>query len=211
MDPREIVAAAFDAVAEQYAQLEQEEWPRLRWLRDLLDRLPPGSAVLDLGCGNALPAGPEIVRRGHSLVGVDLSRRQVELARESLPAATFVHGDMAEIDFPDGTFDAVVSFYAIGCIPRGEHAALLRRIQGWLRPRGWLLMSEEDIDRDDVVGEWLGVPMFGSGFEAAAQRRLVEEAGFEIERAAVETQVEAGVEIPFFWVLARVTGWPGTG
>lgn len=61
MEPSEIVAAGYDAVADRYAALESEEWPRTRWLRMLLDRLSPGSAVLDLGCGNADPAGAEIV------------------------------------------------------------------------------------------------------------------------------------------------------
>jgi SAM-dependent methyltransferase len=203
VDPREIVAAGYDAVAERYARLEETEWPRMRWLRDLLDRLPDGAHVLDLGCGNGVPAGREIARQ-HTVTGVDVSERQIELARRNVPGGVFFHGDMARVSFPPATFDAVVSFYAIGCIPRAEHADLLRRIRGWLRPGGWLLLSEEDADRPDVVGEWLGVPMFFSGFDAATQRRLVAEAGFAVERSAVEIQVEQGVEIPFAWLLARV-------
>lgn len=203
MDPREIVAAGYDAVAERYAELEETEWPRLRWLRDLLDRLPDGAHVLDLGCGNGIPADREIVRR-HAVTGVDISARQIELARRNVPGGVFFHADMTRVSFPPATFEAVVSFYAIGCVPRDEHAALLRRIRGWLRPGGWLLLSEEDVDRPDVVGDWLGVPMFFSGFDAATQRRLVEEAGFVVERAAVETQMEQGVAVPFSWVLARV-------
>jgi SAM-dependent methyltransferase len=203
VDPREIVASGYDAVAESYARLEESEWPRIRWLRDLLDRLPDGAHVLDLGCGNGVPADREIARR-HTVTGVDISARQIELARRHVPSGVFFHADMTRVSFPPGTFDAVVSFYAIGCIPRVEHAALLRRIREWLRPGGWLLLSEEDVDRPDVVGECLGVPMFFSGFDAATQRRLVEEAGFVVERAAVEAQVEQGVEVPFAWVLARV-------
>lgn len=203
MDPREIVAAGYDAVAERYARLEETEWPRIRWLRDLLDRLPVGAHVLDLGCGNGLPADREIARR-HTVTGVDISARQIELARRNVPGGAFFHADMASVAFPPGTFDAVICFYAIGCIPRAEHASLLRSIHAWLRPGGWLLLSEEDADRPDVVGEWLGVPMFFSGFDAATQRRLVEEAGFLVERAAVEAQVEQGVEVPFVWMLARV-------
>src|SRR5688500_2384765 len=78
-----------DAVAERYAALEEEEWPRLRWLRTLLDVLPPGSSVLDLGCGNGLPAGPAVLARGHTLLGVDVSARQVELAERNVPGGSF--------------------------------------------------------------------------------------------------------------------------
>lgn len=203
MEPSELVAAGYDAVAERYAALEREEWPRTRWLRMLLDRLPRGSAVLDLGCGNADPAGREVVARGHCYVGVDVSARQVEWARRNVPEGTIIQNDIGRVAFPEGAFDAVVSFYALGGIPRAEHAALLSRIRRWLRPGGWLLLSEEDEDRPDMVGEWLGVPMFFSGWDAATQRRLIEEAGFDVVQAKVETQVEESVEIPFAWLLAR--------
>lgn len=34
-----------------------------------------------------------------------------------------------------------------------------------------------------MVGEWLGVPMFFSGWDAATLHRLVEEAGFDVVQA----------------------------
>ncbi|MBD0329153.1 MAG: hypothetical protein ICV64_03515 [Thermoleophilia bacterium] len=66
-------------------------------------------------------------------------------------------------------------------------------------------MSEEDADRPGVVGGWLGAPMFFSGHDAATLRRLVDEAGFAVERAAVETQREQGRDVSFTWILARAT------
>jgi hypothetical protein len=37
----------------------------------------------------------------------------VERARELVPEATFLRGDIAEVDFAPAAFDAVVSFYAL--------------------------------------------------------------------------------------------------
>ncbi len=205
MDVTRLVAEGYDQVAEQYAALEEEEWPRLRWLRVLLDGLPPSSLVLDLGCGNGLPAGLEIAGRGHGLLGVDVSARQIELARRNVPGAAFLQADMAELELAEGVFDAVVSFYAIGGVPRERHPELLRRIHGWLAPGGLLLLSEEDADQPGFVGDWLGVPMFFSSYDAGTLRRLVEEAGFVVERTAVETQREQGRDVPFTWLLARAS------
>ncbi|MBD0329152.1 MAG: class I SAM-dependent methyltransferase [Thermoleophilia bacterium] len=108
------MAEGYDVVAERYAALEEEEWPRLRWLAEVLDRLAPGSAVLDLGCGNGLPAGPAIVARGHALLGVDVSARQVELARRNVAGAAVLQADMAELELAEGAFDAVVCFSRSG-------------------------------------------------------------------------------------------------
>jgi hypothetical protein len=73
----------------------------------------------------------------------------------------------------------------------------------WLRPGGYLLLSDEDSDAPDTVGTWLGQPMFFSHFDAATTTGLVEAAGFQVLSSDVETQDEEGVKIPYLWLLAR--------
>ena len=80
-DPKRVVERGYDRVAHRYARLEGEsEWPRMRWLRKLLNRLEPGSSVLDLGCGSGNPADVEISKE-HKVTGVDISQTQINLAR----------------------------------------------------------------------------------------------------------------------------------
>jgi ubiquinone/menaquinone biosynthesis C-methylase UbiE len=138
MDERkELVAAGYDEVAEEYARLERpgQEWPRLRLLRELLARVQPGSNVLDLGCGNGVPALREIGRL-HRAVGVDISKTQIDLAESNVPSAELLCADVMELDFPPRTIDAVVAFYILDHLPREEHAALLAKLHRWLRPGG---------------------------------------------------------------------------
>jgi ubiquinone/menaquinone biosynthesis C-methylase UbiE len=202
-DPKQIVEQGYDQVAAQYARLEgEDDWPRVRWLEKLLRTLPRGSSVLDLGCGSADPAGILIAQR-HHVTGVDLSQEQIKRARQNVPSGTFLHADAASVQFPDASFDAVVSFYTLEHIPRAEHAALLASIQRWLRNGGLLLLSQEAGEAEGLVCEWLGVPMFFSCYDPETVVQMVVEAGFEILESAVETQVEQATEIPFLWVLAR--------
>lgn len=70
------------------------------------------------------------------VTGVDLSRRQIELAREFVPEATFLQGDMGDVSSPDETFDAIYSLYAIFHVPREEHEALFRRVHRMLEAGG---------------------------------------------------------------------------
>jgi SAM-dependent methyltransferase len=202
-DPKQVVEQGYDQVAHVYAGLEGErEWPRMRWLGKVLDQLPPGSAVLDLGCGSGDPAAIAIAQR-HKVTGVDISQTQIDLARQNVPGGTFLHADTAAIAFPPAAFDAVVSFYTLEHIPRAEHAGLLGRIHQWLRPGGLLLLSIEAGDYDDVTGTWLGVPMFLSCFAPEVMMGLVRDAGFALLEKAIEVQVEQGQEIPYLWVLGR--------
>ncbi len=201
--PKTLVEEGYDQVAEAYSRLEGDsKWPRMKWLGKVLVRLDPGSAVLDLGCGSGDPADIEIARL-HRITGVDISNVQVELARRNVPQGNFIHGDLGALDFPDGSFDAVVSFYTLEHLPREQHGEILNRIHGWLRPGGLLLFSCEAGDVNDVTGQWLGVPMFLSVFDPETMRRVVQDAGFELVDTEIESQLEQGREVPYLWVLAK--------
>lgn len=205
-DPKRLVEQGYDQVARDYARLEGGmEWPRMRWLRKMLNRLEPGATVLDLGCGSGDPADVEIAR-WHQVTGVDISQVQIDLARQIVPAGNFIHGDAASVEFPAASFDGVVCFYALEHIPRAEHETLLRRIHQWLRPGGFLLVGLEAGDVEGVTGQWLGVPMYFSSFDAETVKRLVSQAGFGILETDVESQVEQDTEIPYLWMLAWKTG-----
>jgi ubiquinone/menaquinone biosynthesis C-methylase UbiE len=45
--------------------------------------------------------------------GVDMSDVQVERARRLVPGAVFLRADATDLDFPSGSFDAVVCLYAL--------------------------------------------------------------------------------------------------
>lgn len=120
-----------------------------------------------------------------------------------MPTGQFVHGDAGSVAFPPSSFDAVVSFYTLEHIPRLEHETILRRIYRWLRPEGLLLISIEAGEYDDVVGEWLGVPMFISCFDPETMKRIVTGAGFGLLETAIETQVEQDNEVPYLWLLGQ--------
>jgi len=201
--PQHIVARGYDAVAERYAELEQDApWPRLDWLDDLLSRLPGGHRVLDLGCGNGLPAGEVIVRR-HRLTGVDVSARQVELARVNVPAGDFTTGDILALDYPAGAFGAVTAFYTFDHLPRERLPEMFRLVHGWLAESGLLLCCVEVEDTPGLVADWLGAPMYFSSYEPDTSRRLLTEAGFDILRDDIQAQLEGGHEVSYLWLLAR--------
>ncbi len=68
----------------------------MRWLRKMLATVEPGGRVLDVGCGNGLPATREMAR-DHSAIGIDISTEQVERARRNVPRAEFIQGDLSEV------------------------------------------------------------------------------------------------------------------
>ena len=204
-EPKRIVAAGYDAVAERYRDwAEADAWPRLEWLALLEAEVSDGAKVLELGCGAGVPVTRRLAKR-YRVTGVDISLRQIELARENVPGATFVHGDALELELP--AFDAVVALYISGHVPPEEQPLLVRRVAAWLRPGGHLLMTfPNDGGPGSVDPDWLGAPMYFAGDDAETSLARVRAGGFDVLRAEVVKQIEFGEEAPFLWVLARRTG-----
>lgn len=215
------LGASYDAIAETYNKWTAEhDEVRTRYLDQLVARLPEAAGgsplrVLELGCGAGEPATRRLAGLpGAEVTANDLSRRQVELARENEKTwglgtpVRFVEGDMTDpslLDFPPGSLDGVVALYSLIHLPRAEQAEMLTRIGKWLREGGVLLANFSAGEMEGVVmEEWLGEGgwMFWSGWGEGTVGR-VEGSGMEVLVRGVEKE---GVDVEFLWVLARKGG-----
>ena len=204
-DPKVIVSDAYDQIAERYLEWRARQ-PRqdelMRWLNLLQDYLQPGARVLDIGCGAGIPL-TSALSETFDVTGIDISARQIELARRNVSTALFIHDDVTTLDFAPASFDAVVASYSLFHIPRTEHHMLFRSIARWLRRGGVLLanfgIGNREVDYDE---NWLGAPLFWSSFDADGERRALRSAGFELALDSIETIVEDGSPHRFLLVAA---------
>ncbi len=204
---RRTVEAGYDRIAERYLATKDPQDPlTLAALEELARYLPPGAAVLDLGCGAGVPVTRWLVERGFAVTGVDLSERQLELARRFTPGATLVKSDMSELSLAPETFGAVVAFYSIIHVPREEHPALLADIYRWLEPGGSLLatLALTDFEGEESDWEGWGAAMRWSHYDGETNLGLLRAAGFDIRYAEPRTGKGVGDESEtWLWVLAR--------
>ena len=204
-NPKRIVEQGYDAIADRYTEWATTNDPDLRMqhVAKLFEVVPSGSEVLELGCGSGVPVAKALAER-YKLTGVDISKAQLDRAHVNVPTARFIQSDMMAGPFPAEAFDAVVALFCITHVPRGEHADLLAQMRSWIKPGGYLLANMGSGDDPGTIEEdWLGTPMFFSGFDAATNTRLLQEAGFDIIEAEVITHKEDGQPVAFLWVLAR--------
>jgi ubiquinone/menaquinone biosynthesis C-methylase UbiE len=204
-DPRtQLVAHGYDAMIDNWeawvAQIEDD--PRQEWTADLVARLPAGARVLELGCGGGTQETALLAQR-FQLTGLDLSARQLERARERVPGASFVQGDLTELDFDDASFDAVVSYYVFNHVPRELLAPTLASVRRVLEPQGYLMAVFGTSDEAGWTGDFLGAPTFFSSWPPAQNSQLVRDAGFTALRDEVVTISEPEGDVQFQWVLAQ--------
>jgi ubiquinone/menaquinone biosynthesis C-methylase UbiE len=82
---------------------------------------PPGRLTLDIGCGEGRLAR-ELVKRGHTVKGIDSSPTLVAAARAGDPPIAAVTADAANLPFPNQTADIAVAFMALQSVDDLEAA-----------------------------------------------------------------------------------------
>ena len=113
-----------------------------------LAQIKPGDRVLDVGCGTgnltqaaARNAGPE-----GGAQGIDASPEMIDLAqakaRRSGSQAAFSLGLMEKLDFPDASFDVVISRLAMHHLPDNLKPQALAEVFRVLKPGGRLLIAD---------------------------------------------------------------------
>jgi demethylmenaquinone methyltransferase / 2-methoxy-6-polyprenyl-1,4-benzoquinol methylase len=132
---RRYVRALFSTIADRYDLITvllsygQDQ----RWKRRLVDLAGRGSGAAPRPAGRALDLATgtgdiafRLAAAGWDVVGLDVTRRMIELAREKSaarprpgdgPAARFLVGDMLALPFPNMSFDVVTAGYGLRNVP----------------------------------------------------------------------------------------------
>ncbi|MFE0903340.1 class I SAM-dependent methyltransferase [Streptomyces rochei] len=113
--------------------------------------VPPGSRVLDAGCGTGRVL-VELARLGYDGVGVDRDASMLAVARRSAPRLTWVQADLADLDSSTAGagFDLVVAAGNVfPLLAPGTEGAVAAALAGVLRPGG-LLVAGFGLDREHL-------------------------------------------------------------
>ena len=112
----------------------------LRWRRLTAEAVVRrGDRVLDACCGTGdLAVAAE--REGGIVTGLDFSPRMLERARRKSETVTWIEGDLLELPFEDGSFDAATVGFGVRNVADLE--AGLAELQRVLRPGGRLAILE---------------------------------------------------------------------
>lgn len=184
---------SYDYIAEQWhANFRGQTYidSVLSYVDKILEGLPLEAKVLDLGCGTGNPIAKHIIKRGFCVIGVDQSKKLIEIAKTVVPEAELIHADMVEIQFAE-KFAAVVAWDSVFHIERKYHSAIYRKLAGSLESGGRFLLSiggsdakdsaNDDSNMEGFTSEMFGHTFFYSRYAPKIARKLLEDEGFEIE------------------------------
>jgi MPBQ/MSBQ methyltransferase len=172
-----------------------------------LDKLPPNTTLLDVGCG--IGGSSRILAKdyGFDVTGVTISPQQVKRAQELTPEgvnAKFQVDDAMKLSFPDASFDVVWSVEAGPHMP--DKAVFARELLRVLKPGGILVVADWN-QRDDRI-----IPL--NFWEKPVMRQLLDQwshpAFSSIEgfsELLAETGLVKGEVITADWTQETLPSW----
>lgn len=120
---------------------------RLEWLER---HLTSNAKILDYGCGYGRTLAELSAAGYENTVGVDFSQAMLERAREEVGGARIVRNDGLILPFKADTFDLVLLFAVLTCIPESDQQrGVLNEVERVLRPGGHLYISDLLVNTDE--------------------------------------------------------------
>jgi len=108
-----------------------------RFLRGYLHPAPPGTRVLDAGCGNGIETGPYADRL--VVCGIDYQPTYIAHCRAAYPRARYAVADLGRLCFADASFDLIVLNQVIEHL--AEPVRVVAELARVLGPGGRLLVA----------------------------------------------------------------------
>jgi len=215
---RDMTSTAYGLIVRRF-YAEHGATPSTDVVDQFLDQLPPGSRILDAGCGPGHYSA-SFWEKGYVGVGLDLCPEMISHARHQhkdlrrKPDRRFEVGDMCGLDddFKDSSFDGVFCMAAFQHVPaaKGFSLATLQGFARVLRPGGILLLDVQLGRAQGFEPDGRFTERYDSVEEAEA---LVIKAGFEVVKSGPATVLKKGknafkraVELHFCNILARKPG-----
>ena len=227
-DAQQRAASTYNAAADFYDASALSFWDYFGRRTIELASLPIGSRVLDVCCGagaSALPAAEAVGQTG-AVIGVDLAKELLELARAKairrrLGNIEFEVGDMLSLRFPVASFDAVVCVFGIFFVP--DMAKAVSEIWNRILPGGKLAVTTWGPNFCEPANDafWCSIknvrPDLYKGFnpwdrinDPVGLRKILDEGGVASPKIIAENRLHPIKSPEDWWTIVLGSGYRGT-
>lgn len=169
------IAKAYNKIAAKYRDARSSN-TGMTYIKGFESDLVRPARILDLGCGTGVPVTKYLVECGHCVHGIDISDKMIELARITVPKATFEVADLT-VWSSNNQYDAVTAWDSLFHISADLHKGILQKIYAMLAFDGSFLFSAGG-SAGEIQSTMLGEKFFYSSLSPDDYVTILTEIGF---------------------------------
>ncbi len=154
------------------------------WLDRFAALVPPGGAVLDLGCGPGKPMTAHLLVQGFDVCGVDSSPTMISLCRKNFPGRQWIVVDMRMLDL-DRRFDGIMAWDSFFHLTYDDQRRMFPIFCAHAKPDAPLLFTSGP-RHGEAIGNFRGEPLYHASLSPDEYRALLAANGFTVAAERME-------------------------
>jgi len=189
----------FDDLNIEYENAYRDNAFKVACVRKAISLVPPGSRVLDVGCGTGIPVSQMLAEAGLQVVGFDISPKMIALASTRVEGS-FSVSDMLQYR-PQGDFAAVFIIFAQLQLSYADFHAAAYKFARTLVPGGVFVIGQMPADKymkniadydetgtfvEDYDAPFMGEPLPTFMLSAQGQRDFLASMGLDIVSETID-------------------------
>lgn len=148
---KKMVINSYDAISKDYNREFGNDMSDKKYIDQFLKEVGKGT-ILDVGCGVG-NLTKYIQDNGFEVLGIDLSNKMLEIAKERFPDVSFQIMDMTEIKFPKNSFDALFVAYSLFHVPPNKVENTLKSFVKLLKNKGKIMFMLQEGQGEAIIDE----------------------------------------------------------
>lgn len=181
MDRNKVAVTTYEKIADKYSKQYFDDLTDSPYIDKFLEKLPKRSKILDVGSGPG-QFSHYMAQKGFEVVGVDYSKKMLEISKQKVPNIQFQYMDMRKLEFSKASFDGLLVAYSLIHISSEEIPDTLKGFYKVLKPGGFLEIIAQKGEPDKVIDEPFmpSEKMFFNFFTKERLTNYLNDAGFQI-------------------------------
>jgi SAM-dependent methyltransferase len=178
MDDAERIIGLYERHAPAYDAERSRNLMERAWLDRFCTLLPPGGAVLDVGCGQGEPIARHLIETGYALTGVDSSTAMIALCKARFPQRSWHVADMRALALRQH-FNGVLAWDSFFHLTPDDQRRMFPIFRAHAAPKAALMFTSGP-RAGDALGTYQGEPLYHASLDPEEYRGLLAAHDFNV-------------------------------
>jgi SAM-dependent methyltransferase len=147
------------------------------WLDRFCSLIPAGAAVLDIGCGAAVPLAGYLIESGYDVTGADAAPEMIDMCCTRFPGQKWHVADMRTLAL-NRVFDGLLAWDSFFHLRHDDQRRMFPVFRKHAAPRAALMFTSGP-SHGEAIGTLGGEALYHASLDPAEYRELLDESGFE--------------------------------
>lgn len=172
------VYAAYEQIVNWFDQARTKSLMEVEYLKLITSFIPPGSSILDLGCGTGEPLARFFIEKGYKVTGIDGSPKMIELCKKRFPDEQWIVSDMREINLPQ-QFDVILAWHSFFHLDLDSQRKMFKLFETHIKPGGILAFTSGEEEGEEWSNNG-GQELYHASLSTEEYNKLLAAASFKV-------------------------------